>query len=449
MAQTVTQPVTPELHGYEKTIFRFFFLYFLIQILPIDGGFWRHLFSTNWLHFGYRDIFYLARYQPQFLPGGPSFANWVVIGVLAAAGTVAWTYRDRSLRNYQALYYWLRVLLRYRLALALIAYGFIKFFPLQAPPPSLSHLNTNYGDFTTWKLFSLSLGVVPDYQSFLGLVELVGGLLLLHRKTATIATLIILPFTGNVFFSNLAYEGGEYVYSLYLIAIATYLFAFDAIRLFNLISLERPTAPNFFRPVLALPWQKTARIVLKSAFILLFVCLYGFKTYSGYREGSYQYPTRAGLPGTEGAYLVSSFRAGNQEIPFSDIDPVRWKGVVFEKWNTLSIESNRPVVRTDVNTEEIYDNDEARDYEFTGTQGRHYYSYEADTVQHQLLLKNRNPQHAGDTFVLHYDRSAEGNIVLSGIDSARDSVYAVLQKIDKPYLLYEAKKTGRRKGLTL
>ena len=76
--------------------------------------------------------------------------------------------------------------------------------------------------FTRWKLFSLSLGIVPGYESFLGAVEILAGLLLLNRKTASIGAFIVIIFTGNVFVSNLAYEGGEQVYSLYLIVLALF-----------------------------------------------------------------------------------------------------------------------------------------------------------------------------------------------------------------------------------
>ena len=435
--------------NYEKKAFRFFFIYFLIQVLPIEASFWQHLFSTNWLNIQYRDIFYLSRYQPQFLPDGFGFANWGIVAFIAAVGTVIWNYLDAERTEYDALYYWLRVLVRYRLAIGVIAYGFIKFFPLQAPPPSLSNLNTNYGDFGAWKLFSLSLGVVPDYQSFLGLVEIVGGLLLLHRKTATIATLIILPFAGNVFFSNLAYEGGEYVYSGYLISLALFLFAFDAVRLFKAVSLERPTLPNKFNPVFTENWQKIGRIALKSAFVFFFVALYGFKTYSGYNKGQYQFPTKAGLPNTEGVYDVSEFRLKNETIPYSKTDPNRWQDVVFEKWNTISIKSNRPVILETAKTEEIYKDDADRKYELANTQGRHYYSYDVDAAKQTLTLKNRNSNHAKETLVLNYKKAENGAIVLSGINENRDSVYAVLNKLDKKYLLLEAQKTGRRRGLKL
>lgn len=430
-------------------IFRFFFIYFLIQLLPIDGQFWRHFFAINWFDLQYRDIFYLSRYQPQFLPGGASFANWGIIAVVAAIGTFVWTNRDAELENQPSLYYWLRVALRYRLAIAVIAYGFLKFFPLQAPTPSLSNLNTSYGDFSDWKIFSLSLGFVYSYQSFLGLVEIIGGLLLLYRKTATIGTLIILPFTGNVFFSNLAYNGGEYVYSAYLIAIALYLFAFDGIRLFNLLSLEKPTAPNTYNPVLAIAWQKTGRLVLKSAFILFFVVIYGFKTKEGQLEGQYHFPRTAGLKGAEGLYNVAEFRLNGQVIPYSKTDPKRWQDVVFEKWNTISIKSNRPVKVVTALTEEIHVNDAERNYEFAGSQGRHYYSYDADAKEQKLSLKNRNPNHAAEKLELKLTRSNASTIILEGVDANQDSVYAVLNKVNKRYLIIEAQKTGRRGGLKL
>jgi hypothetical protein len=161
---------------YEKTIFRFFFIYFLLQALPLDWKYFGNLFRIQWtnLHFG--DIFYISRYTPQFMSGGSTpgtwglatLADWALIAAIALIGTAIWSIRDKKSENYNNLYYWLRVILRYRLAIGIIAYGFIKFFPLQSPLPSLSNLNTAYGDFNRWKLFSLSLGIVPGYESCFG-----------------------------------------------------------------------------------------------------------------------------------------------------------------------------------------------------------------------------------------------------------------------------------------
>lgn len=447
MANTVNPELGSSWNNTEKTLFRFFALYFLIQVLPLDGQFFKNVFSINWLEISYRDIFYLSRYSPSFIDS-QSFINWLIVAAIAGVGTALWTWKDKPNTDYDKLYYWLRVLVRYRLAIGVIAYGFIKFFPLQAPLPSLSNLNTHYGDFTAWKLFSLGLGVVPNYQSFLGFVEIVGGLLLLHRKTATIGTLIILPFTGNVFVSNIAYEGGEYVYSLYLITLALFLFAYDGLRLFNLLSLERPTAPARFQPIFSTKWQK-ARLALKTVFIFFFVVLYGYKTYAGYKKGPYQFPEKAGLPNTEGLYDIAEFKLNSTDLPYSATDSTRWKDVVFEKWNTLSIRSNRPVKIDLTNTEEIHKNDTERNYELAGSQGRHYYSYEINTANNVLNLRNRNKNYPNETLTLGFNQPNDSTIVLLGLNEKKDSVYAVLRKINKKYLTFEAQKTGRRRGLKL
>ncbi|WP_080054136.1 hypothetical protein [Spirosoma aerolatum] len=448
--QTYQQAELPTDSGWtsaEKGLFRFIFLYFLIQILPLDPQFFRNLVSFDG---GYtRYLFNLSHYAPRFVGTEDSFANWGIVALVALIGAVVWSQRDDRKANYDALFYWLRVVLRYRLALGVIAYGFIKLFPLQAPFPSISNLNTAYGDHTAWKLFSLSLGIVPSYESFLGLVELVGGLLLLHRKTSTIGTLILLPFLGNVFFSNLAYEGGEYVYSGLLISFGLVLFAFDAVRLFRLVSLEVAAVPNRFHPIWREQWQQYGRLSLKGAFIGLTVLLYGFTTYTTYRQGSVRFPKTPGLTGAAGIYNVSEFKLAGKTLPYSKTDPIRWQDLVFETWNTISIKSNRPVDLVNDNTEQLSATDAGRDYEYAGSQGRHYYRYTVDPTGRLLTLKNANPHYPNETLQLSYTKAGDGRIVLAGVDEKQDSVYAVLDKLNKKYLIDEAAKAGRRGSLKL
>lgn len=440
---------------YEKTIFRFFFIYFLLQALPLDWKYFGNLFRIQWanLHFG--DIFYISRYTPQFISGSSTpgtwglatLADWALIAAIALIGTAIWSIRDKKSENYNNLYYWLRVILRYRLAIGIVAYGFIKFFPLQSPLPSLSNLNTAYGDFNRWKLFSLSLGIVPGYESFLGLVEIVVGILLLFRKTTTFGAVIILVFTGNVFISNLAYDGGEGIYALYLISIALFLTVYDAQRIYTLVALRKPTQPNELKPSLSKQWQ-TPRLVLKSLFIFFFIILYGYKTYAAYHHDIYQYPQAKGLAGFAGLYNVSDFRLNNKPLPYSQTDTNRWNDVVFEKWATISIGSVKKYKVDTASTEEISVNDQQRNYEVNGTSGRAYYSYVADTVKQELRLKNKNSNYAADQFTLHYTKPENGKIILRGISPNRDSVYVQLDRINKKYLLQEAKQ-GRNKALKL
>lgn len=437
----------PAWKRYEKNLFRFFFLYFAFQIVPIDFNFYRELFALDWSSLHVSNLFYLARYTPEIFGDVPVFTDWLVIAGVALAGTFVWGIIEHGKKEYNTLYYALRVVIRYRLAAALLAYGFIKFFPQQMPLPSVSNLNTNYGDIEAWKIFSMSTGIVPGYQSFLGLIEIAAALLLLNRKTATIGAFVVLPFTGNVILSNLAYEGGEYVYGSLLVTFALFLVAFDAIRLYRFAN-ELPVSPNLFAHLKWEGWKKNTRLALKAAFIFLFVFVYGYESYASYNEGGYQYPTTSGLPGKEGIYNVKEFSLNGKIIPPSRTDASRWRDVVFEKWATLSVRTNFPITTASALTEEIYTDEHKRDYEYAGNTGRRFFEYAADTLHHQLTLKDRIK--GIDQFNFTFSRDGENTIVLTGRDLAtNDSLKVTLERIDKKYLLDEAAKNGRRRGLKL
>lgn len=435
--------------NYEKVILRFFLIYFLILILPVDWKFYKELFSIQWGAFNYGDIFHLSRYTTRFFSGGPSFADWGVSALIALIGTLVWTLLEKKERDYYKLQYILRVVLRYRLALAVIAYGFIKLFPLQSPYPSLSNLNTAYGDFTTWKLFSLSLGVVPSYESFLGFVELLAGVLLLFKRTTTIGAFIIISFTGNVVLSNLAYEGGEVVYSLFLVSIALFLVVYDLPRLYNLLVVEKPTIPNYYKPVFATVKAKNTRLVLKSAFIAVFVLFFGYITFDGYTGGVNKYPNTPGLADASGIYNVKIFRVAGDTLAYSSKDPVRWEDVVFEEWNTISVRTKEPVEILRTNVEYVALDNDKRFYELEGTSGRQYYSYEIDNAQQEIHLQNRNGFHADEKLSFRFERPTNGSIILSGKDQNGKDLYVELERIDKKYLIQEAQKQGRRGKLAL
>ena len=454
-------------------LLRLFLLYFLFQCVPLDPKYYVGLARLPLLKFRYQDFFVLAHYSPSFFGRVQGFGDAGVVALLALVAAIVWTVvaarktvagttgtaatgtlsdtaEEAQPASTARVSYWVRAIVRYRLAIALLAYGFIKVFPLQSPLPSLGNLNTHYGDFTRWKLFSLSLGIVPSYESFLGGVEIAAALLLLFRKTASIGALIVVFFTGNVLMSNIAYEGGETVYCAYLISLAFFVLAFDAQRLFRLLVLQEPTEPNRFRVVLLKPWQRYGRLGIKAAVFVFFVVLLGIRTSWGYHHDPYQLPGTKGLSAAAGVYNVSLFRLGRDTLPYSPTDSVRWNNVVFEPWATVSIAAQRPATIDPANTENIAaTSDLEKTYESAGTNGRRYYSYGLDTVARTLTLQNKNAADSTDKWVLRYTRPDSVHLVLSGLGPQRDSVYVVLDRIDKKYLLEEATKIGRTKTLKL
>lgn len=438
---------------YESVLFRFLFAYFLLQVVPVDWKFYERLHQINWLQLGLTDLFNISRYTRQIVEtptstdfwGIHTFTDWAIIALIALVVAIVWSLVDKR-TQYDRLYYILRVIVRYRLAIGVIAYGFLKLFPLQSPYPALSTLNTNYGDLSAWKIFSLSLGIAPPFEVFLGLVEILAGLLLLNRKTVFIASFIILCFTGNVFLSNLAYEGGETVYSLYLIQLAVFLLWYDAPRLFRLLSLEKPSYPNTFKWIYTKK-QYQVKLLLKGLFIFVFVVLYGAKAYRVYQQGGYQFPLAKG-PLKEGFYEVTQFVYNGDSIAFSKSNQLRWQNVVIEKWPTLSIKTGKYSPPHTSNVEIIHISDATRDYEYSGTTARRYYHYQLDTLAHKLVLKTLNDRQEPD-FALTYNHRDDRTITLAGRNTTGDSLYVVLQQVDKKYLLEEAKKVGRRSRLVL
>ncbi len=449
-----------EWRPYEKAIFRFAFVYFVIQAVPLDWKYFYNLISINWLKLGFNDLFNISRYTPQLLGqettpdfwGLNTLGDWAIIALLSVAIAALWHWweKRKPLRfSYDDLYYALRVILRYRLALGVIAYGLIKVFPLQAPYPSLSNLNTDYGDLSAWKIFALSLGVAPTFETFLGSLELLGGLLLLWRRTTAIGAFLIVIFYGNVVLSNLAYEGNETIYGLYLLHIAGFLLLYDAQRIINVFSLNRPGQPDTYRPVFAHAWQRNLRTGLKAFFVVLFVGVFGIQTYRAYSERPYHYPEANGLPDAAGIYNVQEFVWNGQARPYAKDDTVRWQDVVFETWSTLSVKTAAPVTPWLGGIEIIHSHDRDRLFELDGTQGRHYYHYTIDGDAQVLHLRNKNPHYPDDRFDVRYERPDADTIVLSGSTSEGDSLSVVLGRLDKKYLLEEARKSGRRGGLVL
>lgn len=395
-------------------LFRFFFIYFFLQAVPLNWAYFAHVPAG----FGFRQLFYISRYMP-----GQDFATWGIIALISLVGTVIWSLIDRQRKDYEQLYYWLRVILRYRLAAGIIAYGLLKVFPVQLPYPSISQLNTHYGDYTAWKIFALSTGVVPSMERFLGLVETGAGLLLLSRRTTPIGAGIILTFTGNVLLSNLAYEGGEYVYSLYLISIAVFLLVYDLQRILSLLWFQQPTAPDPVKSKFSRPWLALIPVVVYALLIK-----------------PYQYPEQPGLTAAAGIYDVREFNYRGQVLPYSLTDTVRWKDVVFEKWATISVRSNKTITPDLTNTEEIYNTDTDRNYELSGNISRQFYAYVIDSAKHVLYLQNKNKHYKDDRLELHYERPDSNTIVLYN-----DSLHVTLNKQDRKYPLI----IGRRKPLKL
>lgn len=427
----------------QKWILSFFFLFFLLLSIPFNPSFYQDLFATGGSEKGLYALFKLATYQPSYF-GWTLYQSWILAVLVAVVGAFIGNQFCRETDfGREKMLYWLRVMLRYRLALAAFAYGLIKIFPLQMPYPSLSNLHTNYGDFLPWKIYFHTTGIAPVFETFLGLVEFLAGLSLLCRKTATFGAGILAGFYANVFASNIAYDMGYAAYSLQLTIFALVIFSQDARRLYALFVQQQKAIANSFRPSFPGPVKKI-RIVSRILAVVFVVAL-GYATYENYTTAPFKYPKTPGIRNAAGYYNVSVFKLNDVVIPYSRTDTSRWQNVVFEKWATLSIKTAKPIIIDKDLGDRFTDNDYERNFESAGVGGRRYFAYSIDTVSRRLNLINKNKHHRAETFQLSYEMTNDSTIIVKGVNERNEVIYAELNRISKKYLLLE----GRIKPIKL
>ena len=438
---------TPVWKNYEKIIFRVFFIFFVILTVPFDlprfVKRWIKLLDFDNLHI--RDLGGLGASGVSFLRiksesgefGIASYASWGIAFLIAIAGAVIWTLADKRSKNYRVLFYFITVAVSFSMIMSLQGLTFSKVFPTQMPALAVTQLNTNYGNFTPQKLYWLQLSFTPVYQVFLGVAELAIMLLLFFRQTRALGAALALAMIGNIAISNHVYDGGIHMAaSFFAIGGAFVLWPYLP-NIYRLLVQKKDVQPTFYRYPYNKKWEKYLRIVFKSMIFLVFFLLSAWLHYQNYKYDSYKVPARQGLRAARGLYNVTEFRLNNRLIPYSPVDSVRWQEVSFEQWSTLSYrvfqtfmihgEAGRGKQALDID----------RTYESAGTGGghRHYY-YEADTVKQLLHLRNKNKAYRNENFTLHYERSGNSRIILSGINENKDSIYLVLDKEDKNYPLY-------------
>lgn len=452
----------------EKFLFRVLFIFTIMLVIPFEPSWYESFFNSR-SFFWYLSS--LAGYRPNLIRidtesgrwGFVSYATWGLALLIALVGALIWTWlvRKKETANYNLLYYWTRVVIRYRIGAGLIAFGFLKVYPMQMPYPSLSNLLTDFGDYNTYKLYWQHVGVSLWYEVLLGWVEVIGGILMFFRATVFIGALINAGVLFNIAHANFAYDGGVHVYSSFFVLFSLILLIPYAINIWNLVVLKKNVTPRFYYPPLRTVLSKRIFYVSKYAIVILFTVVYGLLRYEvHYKEGYLKEPVTPGLANAAGYYNVTAFQLNGKELPYNPLDSVRWHNVVFEKWSTLVYKVHKPFPISLANgTPNGKDVD--RNYELAGIAGgQRFLYYDADTVQQVLKFWDKNKR-GGDgesgrsrrnnnrrgeassqadkekanqpTFVLSYERPSDSRIILKGLTEKKDSLYVVLDRIERDF----------------
>ena len=385
----------------QRLAFRISFIFFIILSVPNSPLWYKHVFAIDWFNLDYRDLYDICRFGSGVSWFGRStfgsrlegYSIWVNTFFFSVFLGLLWTGLASLLRkeqgNYNRLYYWLNVIVRYRAGLGIIGFGFTKLFPVQMPYPSYGILDTDYGDLTAQKIFWLSFGIVPWYQVFAGVLEVSAGALLLFRRTVAIGAALLVGALGAIVVVNFAYDGGVHVYSSYFVLLSLFLLVPYFGPYYQVFIREHPARVALFFPAFK-GWFNQIRIGVKALLVFVFLIVFFYLQYVDFRYDPYKQPSTAGVQQLRGHYDVTEFRLNGQLRPFNPYDSLRWQSATFEKWSTLTFKVNRPLKLDLSNGGGDPKRDVNRTFEIAGVAGgQRAFHYYADTVNRQLYLEDK------------------------------------------------------------
>jgi len=341
------EAAAPAWSPFRRAAFRFAFSYLalylfsrylnLVEVLPYGGvvtGWYKKIWAALVPWIG-KHLFHVD--APSRVTGsGDSMFSWLQVLCMLAISLVAallWTLLDRRRTQYARLYGALKVAVQVGLGLILIEYGGAKVVPSQFPQPTLSRLLQPFGDASPMGLLWTFMGASVPYTIFSGLSELVAGLLLLFRRTATLGALVAIPVLTNVVVLNFCYDVPVKLFSFHLLAMSVFLAVPDLGRLAKLLVLHRPVAPAAYRPFFRRRRWQIAAVVLEGTLAV------GFTAYSlhmGYDDlKDYNDSMRTPL---YGVWTVEDLTIDGRARDAQTAEDLQWRRLVFDYPTVLSIQ---------------------------------------------------------------------------------------------------------------
>ncbi|WP_299272745.1 DoxX family protein [uncultured Psychroserpens sp.] len=246
--------------------------------------------------------------------------------VLALLVGLIWTIADRKRHSYNTLFYWFQVILRVALFVAMLFYGLAKVFNGQFGSPSLELLMQSVGEMSPMGLAWTFMGYSLAYSIFIGFIEILGGVLLLYRKTQTIGSLIIVGVMTNVVVMNLIYDIPVKLFSMHLTLMAIILLWPDRYRIINMFFKNKTVEKiEFYKPLANGALKKVIRggrgfVVVLLTLILIVQCFVQFELREQLKSKSEFY----------GIWESQLFIKNKDTIPPLLTDTYRWRYLIVD-----------------------------------------------------------------------------------------------------------------------
>ena len=322
-----------------KYVFRFILIFFGLIIFPFPLtyipyvnfiGVWISKFYKTIIPWLGNNVLSIQReISTEFTGSGDTTYGYLLIlfyFCLAILGTIIWSLIARKHRNHIKLNYWFLTALRYWLGIAMLSYGLSKVVHLQMGSPNFYRLLEPYGDSSPMGLAWTYIGFSKGFSMFVGLAEVIGGILLFHRRTVIIGALLLLSVTANVVAVNYFFDVPVKIYSTQLLIATIIIIAPYTKRLFAVIFNYKETAPfTYLRIFKQKKWYIT-KLSIKWVFIA-YVLFTNINSVISRKKASGR-----NLPRTQlyGLYETVDFIRNSDTIPPLLTDASRWRYLLIE-----------------------------------------------------------------------------------------------------------------------
>ncbi len=272
-----------------KIFLRFIFLYLLFYVYPYgfeyviqldanDISFWKDItiwFGEFFLGWEFNKDRLLNGFDSKY-----DYSRFLLIFFFSVFGTLIWMFIDSKF-NFEydlKLKTLTRTILRYHVGLTLIIYGLSKVFMLQFGEMDIDRLETTMGNHNGMRFLWAFMSYSKFYTMTTGWVEVIGGVLLLFRKSTFIGAFILLIAMINVVIIDIGYDVRVKMFAIHLLLMTILLLGNNFKRMFNFFILNKPTTPNIEYPLFLNRKSKKIGYFIKGILLLYFTisCFFSY-----------------------------------------------------------------------------------------------------------------------------------------------------------------------------
>lgn len=385
-----------------KFLLRFVFLYLIFYIVPYGFEYIQEIKMNEisiWenitMSFG-EWVFGWEFNEDRLLKGFDSkydYSRFSLIALMSLLGSILWTFIESKNKPHidTDLKILTKTILRYHVGLTMILYGLSKAFMLQFGEMNLDILETKVGETNGMGFLWTFMSYSKFYTMTAGWIEVIGGVLLLFRKTTFVGTFIVLASMVNVVLIDIGYDVRVKMFAIHLLLMSILLLMEDIKRIINFFILNKATQPSIDQALFTSKKGKKIGLILKGI-LLTYISISFFITFKSRinTQQNNMYPTLT---------------------TFHDVDTHIVNGDTLAKtddsrWKTMSINGSSYRPETMKLTKMYGYND--------------VYKFTADTLQKTIKFFSSN---SPETYEFQYDKLENKDFIFEGYSSQGDTIW--------------------------